>query len=373
MYSSKNAAGNYFIVVQHRGQRGKVTASTKAEVEVLAAQMLLSFGGQLKPSGVTVRLLVAEWQEGDLAESFRADIDTLIPILPEAFMERTLTEVDPLVIKALYKDLAKGDPASGRRKLSPFRVARVHTILHAAFALAVQDYGLPSNPCFGKAPTVPKSPKKIPTVDKVIAVLTAVEGTDFELYLELSSLIGARRGEVVALQWADLNIGQSSILVGRSLSKTAKAGLTITGGKEGEAGHRVVALPQPFTERLVALELHQRQLAMASGLPRPVWIFSSDAGQHPWLPGYPTLRFTRLRASLVKKGIDLTSGTGITIKSLRHFMATQCLTAGVPLLVVSGRLGHRNMATTAKFYADFIAASDQGSADLMAGVLQRTS
>jgi integrase len=54
---------------------------------------------------------------------------------------------------------------------------------------------------------------------------------------------------------------------------------------------------------------------------------------------------------------------------LRHFVATQLLSAGVDVRTVAGRLGHRNAATTLNVYAHFLAQSDRAAADIMGGLI----
>jgi integrase len=55
---------------------------------------------------------------------------------------------------------------------------------------------------------------------------------------------------------------------------------------------------------------------------------------------------------------------------IRHFVATQLLSAGVDVRTVAGRLGHRNAATTLNVYAHFVEQTDRAAADIMGGVLR---
>ena len=58
---------------------------------------------------------------------------------------------------------------------------------------------------------------------------------------------------------------------------------------------------------------------------------------------------------------------GITssLKELRHYSATQLLTAGTDLNTVAGRLGHAEGSTTLKFYAQFTRPADQAAATVI--------
>ena len=63
----------------------------------------------------------------------------------------------------------------------------------------------------------------------------------------------------------------------------------------------------------------------------------------------------------------------VRLHDLRHFVATQLLSAGVDVRTVAGRLGHRNAATTLNVYAHFVEQADRGAADVMGGVLNNRS
>ena len=60
----------------------------------------------------------------------------------------------------------------------------------------------------------------------------------------------------------------------------------------------------------------------------------------------------------------------VRLHDLRHFVATQLLSAGVDVRTVAGRLGHRNAATTLNVYAHFVEQTDRAAADIMGGVLR---
>jgi len=65
-------------------------------------------------------------------------------------------------------------------------------------------------------------------------------------------------------------------------------------------------------------------------------------------------------------------GIASHLHALRHYSATELLTAGVDLRTVAGRLGHGGGgATTLRVYAAFVGASDQRAADILGGRMRR--
>ena len=92
------------------------------------------------------------------------------------------------------------------------------------------------------------------------------------------------------------------------------------------------------------------------------FVFSSEPdGSRPWRPNWVTKRFTaRRRAAGIEE---------FRLHDLRHFMATQMLAAGVPIVVVAQRLNHAGASTTLNVYAHAIPGGDRRAAELLARIL----
>ena len=85
------------------------------------------------------------------------------------------------------------------------------------------------------------------------------------------------------------------------------------------------------------------------------FIFTTDPlGQRPWRPELVTRRWERLRA---KAGLD-----HLKIHGIRHFVATELLTAGIDLRTVANRVGHARTSTTLDIYWAWVPAQDTAAA-----------
>ena len=106
--------------------------------------------------------------------------------------------------------------------------------------------------------------------------------------------------------------------------------------------------------------MRERALAVGSPLTEDAHVFSDLEGR-PWRPDVCTNRFGRLRGTL---GLD-----HVRLHDLRHFVATVLGDGGLPIATISGRLGHRDTATTLNIYTHALPATDQQAAVYLGGLL----
>ena len=115
-----------------------------------------------------------------------------------------------------------------------------------------------------------------------------------------------------------------------------------------------------LVEQLERMDARARQCKLT--LDDDALVFSDAADcSEPWYPDSVSRRFWRL--------CDAEGLTTVRLHDLRHFVATQLLSAGVDVRTVAGRLGHRNAATTLNVYAHFLEQADRGAADVIGRVI----
>lgn len=356
MYVHQLPSGNWRVFVHHDGKRRTAVAPTKPLAHVLGAQLYVEMGGtdpDATIANVTVGDMLAAWQQERQerwSPTYAKDVANVLDRLPRPFTERLVSRVTPPIVASLYRELeVKG--------WSLHRISRVHTSLSAAWKLGVRYGWAKINPAFQIAPaTAAPADIKPPSRDE-IRQLIAKAPDKLALFLRLAASTGARRGELVALQWSVVELGRRRLRIRRSLVYTPSSGVEERAGKTGEKGWRWVALGAGVNEALAQHHDDQWLLALKAELPAPVWVFSHDAGVTPWRPDYPTLIFGRLRKTL---GLE-----HVRLHDLRHFVATEMLAAGEPVHTVAGRLGHATGATTQRVYAHFLPEQDRAAADML--------
>jgi integrase len=242
----------------------------------------------------------------------------------------------------------------------PTTVRRVHALIGAALHSA-ERWDLVDRNVARRADPPQVRPTQVvaPSPAEVQALLTAADSLEPALatLILLAALTGARRGELVALRWSDLDAKAGTLTIARSVYETLDGGW----GEKGTKSHQVRKIGlDPLA--IEALRRHREAVdATAAGLKLKVladaFMFSrSPIGTEPIRPDVVT-KFAKRAAK--KANVDT------HLHALRHFSATQGIAAGYDPVTVGARLGHADPSITLRVYAHAI---DQRDRELAATV-----
>ena len=226
----------------------------------------------------------------------------------------------------------------------PATIRLVHVVRASVMKAAEADDLLPHNPmnkikAAKKAPPQPKPKPVAMTADETQKFLDAAASRPEDFMFRLAYFLGARPCEYLGLQWGDVDFKAQRITIQRSL-KLRRGGEFYTTPPKTEESVRTIALTPAFVK---GLEDHRRrQRATGKGWADKNFIFTDDAGD--------PLKMYAVRA--VHKEICEEAGLPGTfkLKVSRHSCASALLNDGVPLKMVSDRLGHSSVAITADVY-----------------------
>jgi integrase len=345
------ASGRWLVRASHRGRRKSTTAPTRVAAQIAYGRLLAELGSPASTSTVTVgELITRRLARGRLSPTTAADWEAILRKLD-------VTGVDLAGRPAGAVTAAELDELYGRLEAAGwtvYRIRRLHEVLSASYRHAVRLGVLDDTPTRNVSPPAPAPAQVRPPAPDAIRRLFDAVGPELALFFRLAASTGARRGELVALQWADVDLWSGTITVRRSLVQVAGSRPTERPTKTGQKGHRRVSVGDPVRAAIGAHRTAQANLATSQGLPAPVWLFSSDAGVSPWRPDYPTRVLGRLRRA--------GKVSAFRLHDLRHYVATAMLADGVPATQVAGRLGHSTPAVTLRTYAHFLEAADREAA-----------
>jgi integrase len=240
-------------------------------------------------------------------------------------------------------------------------VRSIHAILSGACSAAVRWGWISFNPMPSvRPPSKPRPQPRPPTSDQMACIVEVAwsASPEWGLYIWLSAVLGARRGEVVALQWEDIDLDAGVVRLDENYVRTAD-GMLLKDTKTHQM--RRVSIDAPTVEllRRHREDCSARLAPLGLQVTDRTWLFSAAPDMaRPRDPASLTRRYGRLVAKL---------GIETALKELRHYSATELLTAGVDLRTVAGRLGHGDGTTTLRHYAAWVAAADQTAASTIGG------
>jgi integrase len=353
------------------GKKRYVTRTVRGErreAEVALGRLLAEVDdGQHAVRAGTVGELCERWYchaAPDLSPAVAAEYRRLLDkrILPR-WSDTPLRRLRTADLDQWYGELRRsGGP--GGKALAPNTVMRSHAVLRRALSQGVKWGWLTLNPAANASP--PRSKKQhleLPDPVDIAQLIEAAAKVNSSLptYFRLAAATGARRGELCALRWKHIDLDKRRVTIARSM---AEVGGELIEKDTKTHQVRKVTIDEETTELLVAHREACADLATKCGttIGSNSFLFSHEVDfTKPWRPNYATLAFGRLRNEL---GLD-----GVKLHHLRHFSATQLLSAGIDIRTVSGRLGHANASTTLDFYAQFLQASDERAAEALGGLL----
>lgn len=338
---AQNAEAARRIEEQQKLELAKAGASVVAEVPKTLAMLMEEFFAQHVDKKLASKTV----------ERYHEQAAYLHPEL----LTMPLAEITPLHLDREWRRLQECGGHHRRTKisrpLSAKTVRNVAGIISSAFAKAVKWGLVKTNPVSASEPPVPKKRKGIGlTVAQKDMLIEAASGPwCISLFLEMAAGLGARRGEVLALRWIDIVDGRA--FISRSLSQ-ANGNLEFKGTKTDEP--RVVKIPE---ETLAKLEEHRKRqdefrLQFGPDYHAIDLIFANPDGS-PFKPD--SISAT---VSALFKRLKIPKPKGVSLHLLRHTMASQMLDGGVPLTVVSQRLGHSSIRVTADIYSHAMHGQD---------------
>lgn len=277
---------------------------------------------------------------------------------------RLLQQVTPTLLNNLYADLMEsGRTNGGPGGLSAKTVRYEHTTLHKVLADAVDTGMIPHNPADRARPPKPKvgpQPEmRCWNAEQLAKFLLHVEGHRLQAAFHLAAMTGMRRGEVLGLRWQDIDFETGRLAVRHTLVSVAYQ-IRESTPKTHQA--RVVDLDGGTLDLLQLHRNRQRaeREAWGSDYQENDLVFRREDGS----PVHPDSFTQAFDAEVRRSGLPR-----IRLHDLRHSHATIALRAGVPVKVISERLGHENPAFTLKQYAHVIPGMQAEAAALIASLV----
>ena len=243
----------------------------------------------------------------------------------------------------------KGNNGSKTKKpLSGKTILEHHRLLRAMLHRAVYWQLIVSNPAERVQPPKAKKPKRRSYDDEQTKILLenleklTVEDTKYKVAIILTIFTGVRLGELMGLEWQDVDFRNGIISINRSSQYLSDMGV-FTKVPKTESSIREIAIPEFIISLLEEYKLWYEEQKSLYG---ELWTNSNrlfvQADGKPMHPSSISKWFVKYVSTI---GLPV-----INFHGLRHTNASLLVAQNVDIAVVSARLGHAQISTTLDFY-----------------------
>ena len=257
-------------------------------------------------------------------------------------MSRAITFFNDTPAKNITaRDIQKYLVTLAKQGYSQKVVSNHRMVVNRILSYAVTEGDIELNPCASvKTPAnLPKTPRN--AADRSDEQIVK-DNVDLWLFPYFALMTGMRKGEILALQWKDIDFDKNYIYVTKSVAHNGDH--PVIKKPKTEAGNRIVPLLTPLREELLK---HKR--------PASDYIISDD-GKTP----LTNRRYTTLYDHYRKE-----TGITATAHQLRHSFATIAFEADLDPKSVQEILGHKQLSTTMDIYTQFREKKLTAAADLL--------
>jgi integrase len=279
-----------------------------------------------------------------------------------------LQTLQPDMLSSFYRMLITNGRSDGKGGLSPKTVRHIHGIIHKALKDTAKRGYVPRNGADladlperaagaeAQAPTEPQ----VWSPEQISAFLAGVAGDRMFAAWRLIATTGMRRGELLGLRWSDLDLETGRLAVQVARVRVGK--VVVSSTPKTRAGKRVLQLDPATVAALKTWHARQaaERLAVGERYQDEGYVFTMPDGS-PIIPNRFSIWF---RKHVKRLGLPK-----IRLHDTRHSYATAGLARGVPVKVMSVRLGHASTAITENLYQHVLPAMDREAADKIAAVI----
>ena len=282
-----------------------------------------------------------------------------------------LDKLQPHHLLDFYKQL--GEPGVNQRTgggLSPKTIKHYHTFISSVMERAVKWGLIQDNPARRiDAPKVDRVPIEHLDDKQAIRFMEIVEEEpiEYRVIFTLLLITGMRRGELLGLEWPDVDFDKGVVHIRRTSQYAAGRGI-YTDTTKTEQSKRPLSVPPELLDLLRQYRAWQNEQRLRLG---DAW--DAEWTKHPRLftkadgrPMHPNTPYKELQKLLERNGMP-----SVSLHSLRHTNATLLIGKGADVRTVSGRLGHSQASTTLNIYAEFLQSADKAASEDLADTLLR--
>ena len=322
-----------------------VTAKTKTECLEKLEKLKAEVGATVKKC--TPDMTFGEWMDFWYQTYCK---NTLKEYTQETYEQRIYKQIIPKIghhplnkvttgtLEKFYAHLKADGRLTRRERFGPGLansvIRSIHAHCRAALDKAVAEKLIRQNPAIGcKLPPKKSAEVKILTPEAMQKLLYQAQIEGFYEMFMLDLATGLRRGEVLGLQWKDIDFERGTLSVTKQV-RYVKGELKIAPPKT-KASNRSIILPPPILE----------MLAEYKKTVDSIWLFPSPVKKED-VPREPSSCRKALARILKRAGCE-----HVPFHAMRHTFASNAFHYGMDVKTLASTIGHESVETTLNVYA----------------------
>lgn len=266
-----------------------------------------------------------------------------------------LYKLQPEDIQKMYEELSK-------KGLSSTTILYVHNVLRKALNSAVKRRVLTNNVInYVDAPIKAKFKSKVLSINEISRLLLASKCTIAYHPILLSVTLGLRRGEVLGLQWSDIDWDLKTLTIQRTATFYKQE--FVLSDVKTQNSKRTLLLADSIIEVLKRQKLAQeRMIAELGNWYNPYNLVICRLDGSPMSSSFLNKQF--------KAVLQVGNLPNIRFHDLRHTNATLMLKQNIPAKIVSSMLGHSTIAITLDTYSHVLTDMQQPAVNVIEELLK---
>ena len=422
-YSIQKRGDAYRIFVHMGYRNGKQVTKTatfrpdpgmkKKEADIAAQEFAIAFEKRIMTGNdlsadekITFQQYAERWlqslaglkRQQTTTASYRALLELhIFPAIGSVRIRRLTTKQ----LNDLYIDLSRHRKDGKPGGYSKATVKRVHAVISSVLSSAVKELGMRENVAnraeFARTEESLKGDQvfTLEDIERFISALDSFKihqvafdkkdhtgkehhieemeryysiNPQLRIFFLLAIFSGCRRGELVALDWSDIDFEKNEIHITKTAAKMK--GVQVIKVPKNRTSVRTVTIPAEMTAELRAWKHEQKEYHVGIG---DKWketncVFIQEDGSRMYVDT-PSAAFRKLLRRYNASVDPEERLPEITLHGLRHTSATLMIADHVDIRTVSARLGHAQTSTTMNIYAHALQKADQAAADSLGNLI----
>jgi integrase len=349
-------------ITGERKRKYKTVCGTKKKAEAKMAELIQKYekGGKLvEPKKMTMKKLMLEYLKTNKHNVATRTQDRYRNIVHNHFIpdlgHYQVSEIKPIHIESYQNHKLTDGKLNGSGGLSTTTVRIHHNLLSTIFKYGQRLELVEKNPVkLVPSPKARGARNKFLSREELKKILDYSEGLWIHDFIKVAVATGMRRGELLGLEWENVDFDKKRISVTQALKRTSQ-GIELSEPKTNSS-IRSIAITDETIKVLKKIKSEQakRKLRMNGNYNNENdFVFCEKDGRY-CVPSTVSRRFKRV--------VDKLGLGDYKLHSLRHTMASWLIQIANPK-VVAERLGHSSVSITMDMYSHLSQDIQQKAAD----------